>query len=179
MVGRSPGKPFRVIVAKADSVPDKIASELERHRAGSRLLRVKPTGEYGLWSMEASEIATVAAFLTARHRSLSSAPRSISSPAPIVRSKNPSNPDSVRAEPVRQPVCKYCGASELSARWGKYGYHWQCVECGKNTKMPVECSACGARRERGNPIVKIRKEGARYLRECNACGTSSTVWTEA
>ena len=173
-----PRKPFRVIVAKADSVPDKIASELERHRAGSRLLHVKP-GVYGLWSMEASETATVAEFLAARHRSRSSAPRSTSSLAPMDNAKRSSNLDSVRAEPVRRPVCKHCGASDLSARWGKYGYHWRCGVCGKNTKMPVECPACGARRERADPIVKIRKEGARYFRECSACGTSQTVWTEA
>ena len=167
----------KLFVAKADSVPDKIASELEQHRAGSRLLRVKPTGEFGLWGMEASETAAVSEFLAARHRSRSTAPRSNSHPAPIDGSKNPSNPVSVRADPVRRPVCKHCGASELSARWG-YGYYWHCGMCGENTKMPVECAACGARRTRADPIVKIRKEGARYFRECSACGTSHIVWTE-
>ena len=175
---KEPRKPFRVFVAKADSVPDRIASELERHRAGSRLLRVKPTGEYGLWSMEASETAAVAEFLAARHRSRSTAPRSISRSGPADGSKNPSSPVSVRAEPDHRPVCKHCGASELSARWGKYGYHWRCGVCGENTKMPVECAACGARRTRADQKVKIRKEGARYFRECSACGTSETVWTE-
>ena len=174
-----PRKPFRVFVAKADSVPDKISLELKRHRAGARLLTLNPMEEYGLWSMEAGEAEAVAGFLAARHAERSSAPRAHSSQAPVNRSRNHSKPDPARPESVGDVVCKHCGATDLTARWGKYGYYWRCRACGKNTKVPVECSACGARRQPGNAIVRIRKEGTRYFRECEACETSELVWIEA
>lgn len=64
---KPPEKPFRVHVTKADLVPKKINAELDRHRAGGNPLKVRP-GEYGLWSMDAKEVRTVAEFLAARHR---------------------------------------------------------------------------------------------------------------
>ena len=174
-----PRKPFRVFVAKADSVPDKIAQELKQHRAGARLLTLNPMEEYGLWNMEAGEAETVAGFLAARHAERSSVLRAHSRQAPVNRSQNHSKPDPARPESVGDVVCKHCGATDLTARWGKFGYYWRCRACGKNTKVPVECSACGAQRQRDNQIVRIRKEGTRYFRECEACETSELVWIEA
>ena len=181
MVGQSRRNRFgcssRVEKNKADSVPDKISLELKRHRAGARPLTIE-LGEYGLWSMEAGEAETVAGFLAARHAERSSAPRAHSSQAPVNRSQNHSQPDPARPESVGDVVCKHCGATDLTARWGKFGYYWRCRACGKNTKVPVECSACGAQRQRDNPIVRIRKEGTRYFRECEACEASELVWVE-
>ena len=62
-----PRKPFRVLVKKADLVPEEIEREVDRHRTGASLLHVKPVGEYGLWSMEAGEVRRVAEFLAGRH----------------------------------------------------------------------------------------------------------------
>ena len=84
---KEPRKPFRVFVTKADLVPDKIVQELERHRAGSRLLHVKPTGEYGLWSMEESEATQVAEFLAEQH-----VDRSLAAPADSARPRRPLRP---------------------------------------------------------------------------------------
>lgn len=64
---KAPEKPFRVIVKKADLVPEAIERELDRHRVGANLLHVKPVGEYGAWSMEAEEISEVAKFLAGPH----------------------------------------------------------------------------------------------------------------
>lgn len=64
---KPPETPFRVIVKKADLVPEAIEQELDRHRVGANLLHVKPVGEYGLWSMEADEVSEVADFLAERH----------------------------------------------------------------------------------------------------------------
>ena len=174
---KEPRKPFRVFVAKADSVPAKITSELERHRAGASLLTIRPTGEYGLWSMETGEARTVAAFLAARHAERANSQRGLSSRAPVNQSQCQSRPDPVHAESANDALCEHCGARELTARWGRYGYYWRCGACGGNTKMPVKCSACGARRQRDNQIVRIRKEGSKYFRECEKCGCAELVWT--
>ena len=87
-----PRKPFRVFVAKADSVPDKIARELKRHRADARLLTLNPMGEYGLWNMEAGEAETVAGFPAARHAEPTSDLRAPSSRAPANGSQSRSSP---------------------------------------------------------------------------------------
>ena len=64
---KAPVKPFRMFVAKADLVPDKINEELDRHRAGANPLHVRPVGDYGLWSMDVDEVRRVAEFLASRH----------------------------------------------------------------------------------------------------------------
>ena len=64
---KPPEKPFRVIVKKADLVPEAIEQELDRHRVGANLLLVKPVGEYGVWGMEADEVSEVAEFLAGSH----------------------------------------------------------------------------------------------------------------
>ena len=174
---KEPRKPFRVFVAKADSVPDKIAGELERHRVGARLIPARPVGEYGLWIMDAWEAAAVARFLSARHAERSSAVRTSQSRSRLNRSQKQSKADAVRAKSVVDATCKHCGARELTAHWGRFGYYWRCGACGGNTKIPVKCSACGARRQRDNPIIRIRKEESKYFRECEKCGCSELVWT--
>ncbi len=174
-----PRKPFSVFVTKADLVPDKIDRELKRHRKGGKMLSIHATGEYGLWSMEAAEAGSVAEFLCARHAEPSQGPAAQPGRVHDRRSPNRSRLRPDGAKPVPDAVCRHCGATEISARWGKYGYHWRCGECGGNTQIPVECSACGAKRQRHNHVVKIRKKGPNYFRECKECQTSEIVWTEA
>lgn len=176
---KEPRKPFRVFVTKADLVPDKIDQELERHRKGAKMLNIQPMGEYGLWSMEATEAETVAEFLGARHAERSGPPAASSNQVPANRLKMQPGLDPARAKPAVEGACKHCGSKDLSARWGPHGYYWRCGVCGTNTKIPVECSACGAQRQRDNPITRIRKKGTEYFRDCEACGTSKMVWTEA
>ena len=145
---QEPDQPFQVFVAKADLVPAKIAQEFERHRKGASPLNIKSTWKYGLWSMEAQEVAGVAAFLAARHED-----RSDASSGPLNQTtrkqqiRAPSRAQSTRAKNTVEAACKYCGARDLTARSGKYGYHWRCGSCGKNTKMLEVCSKCGAEGE--------------------------------
>ena len=170
---KEPRKPFRVFVAKADSVPDKIAQELKQHRAGARLLTLNPMEEYGLWNMEAGEAETVAGFLAARHAERSSAPRAHSSQTPVNRSRDHSKPDPARPESFGDVVCKHCGATDLTARWGKFGYYWRCRACGKNTKssrgvLGLRCPATAGQPDRenteGRNKVLSRMRGVRDLR---------------
>ena len=176
---KEPRKPFRVFVAKADLVPDKIRRELKRHRAGSSLLKVKPTGDYGLWSMEAGEAGTVAEFLVAQHAERPGPSTIRSNRAPVVCPPDRSSPIRARTASSVNAVCKHCGGRDLAARSGRYGYYWRCGACGKNTTMPKACPACAAVRQSDNQAVRIRKEGTTYFRACNACGTSTVIWIEA
>lgn len=84
----------------------------------------------------------------------------------------PASPQSVNAA-----ACRACGGKVLQARWGKYGYHWHCQSCKANTNMPVTCSCCGTDGYRGKS-VRIRKEGARYFRDCAACGIQENIWID-
>ena len=172
---REPRKPFRVFVTKADLVPDKIDEELKRHRSGTSLLA---TGEYGLWYMELPEVRTVAGFLAGRHAAARGAPAAPSNSLVNSRRRNRPGVDATRAAPAIEAACKECGGTDLTARWGPYGYYWRCGSCGVNTKIPVTCSECGARRQRDNAVVGIRKQGRKYFRDCKTCGASELVWVE-
>ena len=172
---KEPNEPFRVFVAKADLVPEKIAQELERHRKGASLVNPGDAGEYGLWRMEEPEVEQVAEFLAARHvdRSVSSTGRR-NRTAP--NRKSPGN-TAVRVGESVKATCRNCDSSDLTARSGRYGYYWRCGKCEENTPMAAECSACGAKRKQ-NGGVRVRKEKSRYFRECEACGASETIWVE-
>ena len=165
-----PREPFRVFVAKADVVPDKIVQELKAHRKGA-------DSDYGVWSMEAEEVGRVAEFLAAAHAGRPSAP-----PLQPKRTRSKQHrrtPRNKAPGPSRSEVaaCKHCGSKNLSAQWGRYGYYWKCLACGKNTAMPVVCSSCGAGKGRDDG-ARIRKDKARYFRDCAACGESELIWTE-
>lgn len=173
-------KPFQVFVTKADLVPDKISDEIRRHRRGAGVISVQPLNEYGLWSMDSKEVVSVAEFLFRRHSDRSSRPKSNVDRTAAARELNPQFNDSnlPRGQPDVVPTCKHCGGTELTARSGRFGYHWSCGVCQKNTKMPVRCSVCKAERRKDDAVVKIRKSGPKYLRVCEACNTTELVWTQ-
>jgi hypothetical protein len=75
-------------------------------------------------------------------------------------------------------MCKACLSPDLTANWGKFGYYWKCNACGTNTAMPTICSACGAEGQRGQ-VVRIRKDGPKYFRDCESCGISERIWTQS
>lgn len=168
---REPQEPFRVFVAKADLVPDKIRQELELH--GS-----KQQGDYGRWTMKPQEAERVFNFLGSRH---------VDRPGDrSVQSKQTSQGDSRRHAPPpgkpkrstdkAQAACKHCGKRDLTAMAGRYGYYWRCDVCGKNTAMPTVCSACGT--ERKDNGVRVRKEGRMFFPDCQKCGFSERIWSD-
>ena len=170
---QEPRKPFRVFVAKADLVPEKIAHELERHRKGANLLNVRPTGDYGLWGMESSEVERVAGFLAELHVDRSHAAPAGSTRAAVAVPCEPSRDDAPGGHTAKA-ACKHCGATYR--HWGfHYGYFWRCGECGETANMPTVCSSCGTKGRSGKG-VRIRKKGKHFFRECDTCGTSEIVW---
>ena len=166
---KEPRDPFRVFVAKADLVGDKINQELKAHR--------KSEGSgYGMWDMEEGEPKKVAEFLAACHVDrIGAAP---TQPKRAASRRDNRKPQSKPAAAKRsgEAACRHCGSTDLTAKWGKYGYYWQCGECQKNTTMPLVCSSCGAKgRDNG---VRVRKDKTTYFRDCESCGASETIWTE-
>ena len=172
-----PREPFRVFVAKADLVADKIRSELGRHKSGPTAVGSGSSRDYGMWSMKPQEVGLLAEFLAARHadRSAASPPRSKRAVPNRDRRSTRDNADGTGHSTT--PTCKHCRSNDLTAHWGKYGYYWRCGTCGHNTAMPVTCSACGTEGRRGKE-VRVRKDQATYSRDCEACGHSETIWTE-
>ena len=189
---REPSEPFQTFVSKADLVADKIREQVGLHRDASRV-RGEPNGGYGVWAMRGEEVPVVASFLMSHHQ-----PRGAASPVvpaaapPVVDEHKPvSRPASAggpsgrkavvspkaRAAVPPGPACKGCGATDLHARWGRYGYYWACLACGVNTAMPTVCSVCGRDGKRGGG-VRIRKDGPKYYRTCAHCEIEERLWTE-
>ncbi|MYE12540.1 MAG: NERD domain-containing protein [Gammaproteobacteria bacterium] len=168
---KEPREPLAVFVSKADLVPEKIQQEVDRHRK-----ELLADNEYGFWSMKADEVESVAVFLAARHTDGSEAGLRPSNP-PGNASQDVGGAHYEPSSDQNGAKCEHCGASTLSARWGRYGYYWTCRACERNTPIPTVCSSCQTKGRRGDP-VRVRKSGSTFRRECSACGYSEVVWTE-
>ncbi|MCY4135138.1 MAG: nuclease-related domain-containing protein [bacterium] len=116
---KEPQEPFRVFVAKADQVPDKINQELKLHSRNAKLTKIRGQGDYGIWNMKKPEARTVARFLAERH---------------VGR---------IGVADARPALaqCMHCGSEKLEARRRTrpyYNDYWQCSVCHENTPMPAE-----------------------------------------
>ena len=174
---KEPSEPFQTFVTKADLVSDKITQEIAAHRKGASISRTRSDGEYGRWAVEEAETKKVAEFLAAQHVDRPGAPPTrANKTAPNQNRTRPRNKTTGAGRPANA-ACKHCGSKDLTARSGKYGYYWNCGACNKTTTMPVECSACGAKKGRDNG-VRVRKDKKTYFRDCKACGESESIWAE-
>ncbi len=72
-------------------------------------------------------------------------------------------------------ACKRCAGTNLAVRWG-HSYYFKCFGCDGNTPIPAICTVCDAQGDRGK-VVKIRKEGLKFFRCCEACGIEEGIWT--
>lgn len=64
------------------------------------------------------------------------------------------------------PVCRTCASRSVSIQYGKYGYYFKCQDCHGNTPIALGCGQAGHKE-------RLRKEGAKFFRECADCKTSS------
>jgi len=64
------------------------------------------------------------------------------------------------------PTCKHCNGTKIEVLYGKYGYYLKCSDCGGNTAIRENCSACGKQ-------LRVRKEKERFFLECSDCDTST------
>ena len=69
------------------------------------------------------------------------------------------------------PSCKQCKGGRGSILYGRYGYYFQCGDCGTNTSMRFTCQPGH------NP--RVRKDGANFYRECAECGKSELFHVNA
>lgn len=179
---KEPEGEFSTIVCKADLVTDRINKEFTRHREGAPLLGGRE-GNYGNWSMLATEVSAVASFLSSKHTPLRKQESDLQGTAESSSSRSLQPCESVRPATTRhealtgRPQCKSCSSENLIAASGKYGYYWKCAACQTNTAMPTDCDACGAA-GRGPGKVRIRKDGPNYWRECAQCNMSEKVWVQ-
>ena len=82
----------------------------------------------------------------------------------------PRQPVNTPAKPVdsakEAPKCRACGSEKLSIQYGKYGYYFKCASCEGNTPVKL---GCGVEEHK----ERLRKDGNRFFRECEGCGSSS------
>lgn len=80
------------------------------------------------------------------------------------------------AEPSQQSAdgfaCRHCGKSALSIQYGRYGYYFKCSACDGNTPIKIDCDKEGHKE-------RLRKQGPKFFRECEACGTSELFFENA
>ncbi len=156
-------------VCKADQIPDKI---IESHQS-----KVKAGGNLVLSPVNREKIA---AFLVANNKPLVkvanevteppaeySAPAVTSAPVTTAHQEIPPTPAEVAPtdSAVVSVVCRACKSSNLSVQYGKFGYYFKCGDCEGNSPIKLTCSA--GHKER------IRKDGAKFFRECAECKTSA------
>ena len=144
MVWKEPVRPFQVFVAKADLIPSKVERELERHRVA-----MNPLSKYGIWRLEVEELEGVTEFLAAQHVERWGKRPSAKESAYADRGSRSRERKSKGTRASSSQTCKHCGSDDLTASWGRYGYHWRCGACEKNTAMPVVCSHCGSKGSHG------------------------------
>ena len=66
--------------------------------------------------------------------------------------------------------CKKCGEqTNLTGKWGKFGYYVQCNACEANTSLKINCPSCQS------DDVKNRKDKLKFYVICAACGTETLI----
>lgn len=162
-------------VCKADQIPDKIIeSYLSKVKAGSSLVLSPVNRE------------KIAAFLVANNKPLVkmvteveepiaeySVPATTPATLATVPQETPSPPSGNASHHTAEisAECRVCKSSNLSVQYGKFGYYFKCGDCEGNTPIKLTCSV--GHKER------IRKEGAKFFRECVECKRSSLFYENA
>lgn len=92
---------------------------------------------------------------------------------PAVVPKQPVNAPAKPVEPAKEaPKCRACGGEKLSILYGKYGYYFKCDSCEGNTPVKLGCGVDGHKE-------RLRKDGNRFFRECEGCGSRSLFFVNA
>lgn len=86
---------------------------------------------------------------------------------PKSRASNPSPTQSNAA--TAAPTCKHCQGKAGQVLHGKFGYYFRCEGCAGNTAIRFTCQP--------GHDPRLRKEGARFFRECAQCGSSELYHT--
>ena len=148
LIQRAPGEKLDE-VCKADQLAGKAREIIDRRRRAASVFSLSMEGGY--WFTD-RELTRITAFLRAQHR-------------PLQEPDSPPAPSVTPTPGAAELACRACGGADLEVLWGKFGYYLKCRTCRGNTPIKLTCSKCGGR-------CKVRKEGLRFLAECEACATS-------
>jgi len=77
--------------------------------------------------------------------------------------------DEIKSNVEYSHQCKQCHSKNVKIQYGKFGYYFKCNECGGNTNIKISCGIEGHNE-------KLRKDGAKFYRECQHCKTSSLFY---
>jgi hypothetical protein len=154
-------------VCKADQVPEKIQLKLEHHRSERALV------------LPSEHRRAISDFLRSIHKPLKSdAAEAVAEEKvealPLSKSEESPSPEKAESPSIAlsAKVCKHCGATDLEAQYGKFGYYFLCKACKKNTGIKFTCPVCS---QEG----RIRKQGKEFFAECKSCTASALFHTNA
>lgn len=169
-------EPFADSVEKADQVVEFVREQLKLHTDNAKLIGSDMKSEYGWWASKPEEVIRTARLLYSLHTPLVRAQIHAAPPTEEPTAPAPTRPKKAKAVAASDgsPVCRSCGQSDqLDGKSGRYGPYWHCSACETNTSMPRLCSACGAD---DSSVVRVRKRGSEFVRECGSCSVSEVVW---
>jgi len=150
-------------VCKADQVPERIASKIDRYRSDQETAGAL-TGEHR---------RVIADFLCKVHKPISRRPliESKASEPPAAYSEPKARaPEPILKNALPTKVCKHCAGHDLEVQHGKYGYYFLCKTCAKNTGIKFLCPRCGGE-------GRVRKQGEKFFAECKSCEASTLYHT--
>lgn len=165
---------------KADAVPAAIEKVVAEYRKADSLFSLDMKSVFTApRDFNESEQMRVARFLDAADRALRRVEvdleESTDETPPRTDVRAAATAESELAEGQAQGVvavshvaCKYCGHAHLLPRRGPYGPYGQCLDCGKNTPVKVDCESC-------QQPVKLKRVGQDFAGQCEACGLAYRV----
>jgi superfamily I DNA and RNA helicase len=71
---------------------------------------------------------------------------------------------------THKKACRHCGGERLHAQHGRHGYFYRCIDCTESTPIDGTCENCGKE-------ARVRKDGLKFYRECEACGVTAVIHT--
>lgn len=156
-------------VVKADQVPDRIKSIVDRHKKGSSIFNLDMKSNDGMYNFSNEEMERISEFLLEHHQPLEYSP-AVPEPAQVEEQKTEYQPEVSVPAPSSENlgICKGCG-EQCIIKWGRYSYYWKCLACDKNMGIKEYCPACRDK-------MKLRKQRNRYFIYCENCNTESLYW---
>ncbi|MBK5064868.1 NERD domain-containing protein [Burkholderia sp. R-70199] len=85
--------------------------------------------------------------------------------ATLMRPAHPHEPV-VASSTDAEHRCRNCDSTNIQVAHGRYGYYFKCRICAANTPIKISCGLSGH-------SERIRKDGAKFFRECAVCATST------
>lgn len=163
-------------VVKADQVADKIRETIKKRDISFLKWAVKSNDEEKWDYLNKEENIRLSLFLLSRHTTRVESPAQTfertARPVPKIDTIPVSKTAQIKEEALTQlaPRCSHCHSARLQILYG-FTYYFKCLDCTKNSKIDMQCSACSA-------LARIRKQKREFFRECG-CGKSELYYTNA